>query len=567
MASKRQTNNSLKLILSTGLIVALYGLLQRLGIDKHIWVQDVQNRVFSTLGQPNWLAAYLLMLIPISMTLSLSKNISKKLSHLCYLTSSLYFLTLLYTKSRSGLAGFTVTFTLFCALILLKKGLKKFPIKKILFQSSVFGLTLLFVGSYLTPSIKQILNQSSSNQPAAPTVQTDQPLGAPAITLGGSKSSDIRKVVWQGAIDVWRHYPIFGSGVETFAYSYYNFRPIEHNYLSEWDYLYNKAHNEFLNFLATTGAVGLAAYLLIILWFTTWTLKHLKSDPSHLLAALLAGFAGLAVSNFFGFSVVPVALFFFLWPALAFNLSKQPATATPPTPKAVHTPPYIPIILVTLATTWTLFKIINLWQADRIFNLGRNYLKSNQITSAYQYLQKSVEMSPNEPLFRSYYSEAAAQLAVFYHQQVDQIPEVLDMRDQIMHEAIANSDIVIDQNSVHLNYWKSRAKIFFFLTEINPQYQQNALEALQTSIKIAPTNPKLYYNLALLQNQMNQLQLAQQTLEQTIELKPGYEAARFALGSLYQQLNQPDQAKLHYQYILDNLNPDNEKVREKLHSL
>jgi O-antigen ligase len=62
--------------------------------------------------------------------------------------------------------------------------------------------------------------------------------------------------------------------VETFAYSYYNFRPAQHNQLSEWDYLYNKAHNEFLNFLSTTGAFGLATYLLIILWFSIFALKN-----------------------------------------------------------------------------------------------------------------------------------------------------------------------------------------------------------------------------------------------------------------------------------------------------
>ena len=49
----------LKVALATGSVVALYGVAERLGIDKHLWVQDVQNRGFSTPGQPNWLAAYL----------------------------------------------------------------------------------------------------------------------------------------------------------------------------------------------------------------------------------------------------------------------------------------------------------------------------------------------------------------------------------------------------------------------------------------------------------------------------------------------------------------------------
>jgi len=93
------------------------------------------------------------------------------------------------------------------------------------------------------------------------------------IRVGGSDSMDIRKVVWQGAIELGQRYPLFGPGVETFAYTYYWVRPAAHNLLSEWDFLYNKAHNEYLNFLATTGFFGLFSYLLLITWTLIWWLK------------------------------------------------------------------------------------------------------------------------------------------------------------------------------------------------------------------------------------------------------------------------------------------------------
>ena len=64
----------LKIILASGLLISIYGILEHLGIDKDIWVQDVQNRVFSTLGQPNWLAAYLAVLIPITIGISLNSK-------------------------------------------------------------------------------------------------------------------------------------------------------------------------------------------------------------------------------------------------------------------------------------------------------------------------------------------------------------------------------------------------------------------------------------------------------------------------------------------------------------
>jgi len=85
------------------------------------------------------------------------------------------------------------------------------------------------------------------------------------IRVGGSNSFDIRRVVWQGAVNLGLKNPLFGTGVETFGYSYFIIRPATHNLLSEWEFLYNKAHNEYLNFFANSGFIGLITYLILII--------------------------------------------------------------------------------------------------------------------------------------------------------------------------------------------------------------------------------------------------------------------------------------------------------------
>ncbi|MCG2692375.1 O-antigen ligase family protein, partial [Microgenomates group bacterium] len=195
--------NSLKVILSTATIVSLYAIAQHFGIDKHVWVQDVQNRVFSTLGQPNWLAAYLIAVIPLSRWLA-----------------PLFLITIYFTKSQSGIAAALITlFLMFVFFVVKKRSLKIFLI-----------IALLFSGLFYLKSSGLIL----SNQAVTQAIEQEN-----LTRAGGSSSLLIRRVVWQGAIDIWKHYPLFGSGVETFAYSYYNFRPASHNLLSEWDFLYN----------------------------------------------------------------------------------------------------------------------------------------------------------------------------------------------------------------------------------------------------------------------------------------------------------------------------------------
>jgi len=581
--------NCLKISLSTALIVSLYGIAEHFGIDKHLWVQDVQNRVFSTLGQPNWLAAYLLTLIPIPLAFFL-KDKSKPLKIYHLGLSLIFYLTLLYTKSRSGLAGLALTYLVFWGLILLKKGLKKFPWPRFLLISGLLAFITLLVGTQSTPSIKQILATKTSStvtQPAitpatvtvTATTSATPKQAPPAITLGGSKSADIRKVVWQGALGIWKKYPLFGSGVETFAYSYYNHRPQTHNLLSEWDFLYNKAHNEFLNFLATTGAFGLITYLLIIIWFTFWSLKHFKSDKTYLVPAFISGFLGLGVSNFFGFSVVPVALFFFLYPAFSLDTTSQTTETKIKKPHyyLLNNTHYILITLTVFLGLFLLTRVLTAWRADFYFSRGKDYIKINQIQTGYDHLQKAVNLVPKEPLFRSEFSEATAKLALLYQVQLSQPPENLtpsqtqlfqdqftSLRDQLINQAIQDSNTVISQNPIHLNYWKSRLKVLLLLSNIDPQHQQSALETFQQAIDLAPTDPKLRYNLSLLYSQIGQTGLAEQVLQEAINLKPNYEKAHFALGSLYQQTNRPDLAKEQYQYILEYLNPHNQEVRGKL---
>jgi hypothetical protein len=75
--SKKQLNLILKNLLFAALLISLYAIPEHFGhslsclivtgkYNVACWVQDVQNRVFATFGQPNWLAGFLLMTIPLA---------------------------------------------------------------------------------------------------------------------------------------------------------------------------------------------------------------------------------------------------------------------------------------------------------------------------------------------------------------------------------------------------------------------------------------------------------------------------------------------------------------------
>ena len=66
------------------------------------------------------------------------------------------------------------------------------------------------------------------------------------------------------SIEVFREYPLFGSGVDTFKITaIHHFQPVVYRTLGG-EVAPLRAHNEFLNMLATTGIVGTAAWLTML---------------------------------------------------------------------------------------------------------------------------------------------------------------------------------------------------------------------------------------------------------------------------------------------------------------
>jgi len=66
-------------------LVSVWGIFEHFGhslsctfltnaFDTACWVQDVQSRVFASFGQPNWMAAFIVLVLPLIIVQSFSKN-------------------------------------------------------------------------------------------------------------------------------------------------------------------------------------------------------------------------------------------------------------------------------------------------------------------------------------------------------------------------------------------------------------------------------------------------------------------------------------------------------------
>ncbi len=533
---KEENKKNIKFLLASGLLVSIYGILQKFGIDKDVWVQDVQERIFSTLGQPNWLGTWISMLIPLTY-LFFRKGNKKTV----FIISTIFFATLLFTKSRSALLGFGLASIVLSLSTFLGKEIKN-NFTKLLGFFIPFVILIIIFGTPITPSVFSL---------GKPAVNT--PKNVPVLESGGTESGEIRKIVWQGAVEIWKHYPIVGTGVETFAYSYYKYRPLAHNLVSEWDFLYNKAHNEYLNIMANTGALGLISYL-FFLGASLYFMYRSKNENKWI---YISGYVSVLVSNAFGFSVVPVNLVFFLLPAFCLTEVFEQ--------KEIKKEFMVGLNLKMLAVgIWLivfglLFLVVKYWYADTLYAMGKSYNDSSDFIQGRKYLINAVKLSPNEAIYWSELSQSSAGIASKFHES----SEDLSARE-IAGYSLKEIDIAENLSPRNLNIRRDK---YFVLLKLLP-IDNNLLEIIKNdlldAINLAPTDAKLYYYLALTYMRAGEDQKSMEVLKNTIELKPNYKDARLAYAILLGEAGKRKEAVEELNYILKNIDSKDEFVKQEL---
>jgi O-antigen ligase len=279
--------------------VALYGFFQHFGISAIEWKADYIERVFSTFGQPNWLAQYLAMLLPLILYFAVrGKSIYWSLLYL------LAFSSLWFTYSVSGILGFGVGLAAFVVIGLKRKWLSRESFVHVLVLMCMSLLVAVTNPGIFKGKIRDMFldvkDQLTEINRAYAQEDLDED-GVHAVSDPGF----IRFGLWRGALDLIRESPKnfwIGTGPETYPYEFQFHRPKELNYSSEWDYVFNKPHNYYLELWAELGIIGLASYLALIVW-------SLKKAPSYLRPSLAAFYT----TNFFGWPVVATSLIWWVW--------------------------------------------------------------------------------------------------------------------------------------------------------------------------------------------------------------------------------------------------------------
>ena len=286
-------------IILSSVIPVLLGLLQASGLDPTSWQvtvnENFHGRICSTLGNPNFLGAWLAGVLPFVAAGAVAARGTSRTVHSALLAAGL--IVLLLSGSRGGLLG-GIGAAAVLLLALRKAGrLPGLPIRKAalaFLAVAVLGAVVLVTAP---PKVRDRLLFADSGEAGA--------TGAGIVAR--NESVRFRVLTWRQSARAARETPVLGAGAGRFQVVYPRWRlPEIIRMFGQHSYMTDHPENIWLETLVEAGIIGLG----LLLWLFAAAARALNarlaatSSRERLQAAGCAGsLAGLVVSNSFGVDI------------------------------------------------------------------------------------------------------------------------------------------------------------------------------------------------------------------------------------------------------------------------
>ncbi len=287
-----------KIILVTAIIVSIYGILQTMNFDpfpRDVLRENWSSRAFSTMGNPNFLGSYIVLIIPTSIYFYIiNKNITGLTAY------AILFYCLLSTGTRGAWLGTIASIMAFAAIHYMYFRYSKGEFTRYII---LLVITILLLALYNFNTEGAFIDRFLSIARDANEFLTK---GDRADYSGAN-----RGFIWKRVAELIKKRPLAGYGIENLGEAfkkYYTQDMIE--LWNEVRYL-DKAHNEYLHIAVTSGIPSLLVYLTFISQIILKGLFRLKNCKTALL--ILSSVIGYMTAAFFNISVVSVAYVYWIF--------------------------------------------------------------------------------------------------------------------------------------------------------------------------------------------------------------------------------------------------------------
>lgn len=261
-----------------GALAASYGLLQYVDLDP-LWDVLFKGRIFSTFGQPNALAAFLVMSLPFAFVLALQSH--RSLRTIGRVATPAIAGALLLTMSRGGYVALVVAAVATLAIVA-----RHVPTS---WWLRVVG------GAVLSLAVLAAV-------PATRTTLTD--VGARATSIAGplDSSNDKRVDLWVVAVAMTNDHPWFGTGHEVYPQFFDEYADQELDAKSRAilaPFRPESPHNGYLATAVNAGWPALVFYAAVIGWALIEAGRRFRATLHPLAGAVFFALVAHVVTDFF----------------------------------------------------------------------------------------------------------------------------------------------------------------------------------------------------------------------------------------------------------------------------
>ena len=316
--NERQINRILNILLIVGGLFGIYGIFQYNGIDFPFWVGNIgRQNVFGLFGNVNYFAEYLIVPLPIAVSLFFAtQNKFKKILLLIVILA--IGTSLIVTFTRGSYLSFGVSFIFMSFLFLISRGKNFIKRNKKIFIA-ILGIIIITTSLFIIPNP---LNKSGT---AIERIKSRISISQ----LTQDYSIKRRIATWKYTVLMIKDHPLLGSGIGTFKYNTLKYQA-EFFAQGENRSLYphgfaDKAHNEYLQLWAEIGIVGLGIFIWLIISYFSYGLKILRKIKDEYRQGIIIGLMGAVVAvlvdGIFGFPLHLPATIVLFWLALGLTVA------------------------------------------------------------------------------------------------------------------------------------------------------------------------------------------------------------------------------------------------------
>jgi len=312
--NKQKINRILNILLFVGTLFGIYGILQYNGIDFPFWIKNLgRQKVFGLFGNVNYFAEYLIIPLPIAISLFfVSKNKTSKI----LLSIGILAMggSLIATFTRGTYLGLAISLIFMFILFLISQGKNFLKENKKIF---IIILIAILVVTYL------FVFPNPLNKSGTVISKIKGRISISQLTQGSSLKRRI--AIWKFTGMMIKDHLLLGSGIGTFKYNSLNYQAKffdQGQNRSLYPYgIADKVHNEYLQLWAELGIIGLGVFVWIIFSFFNYGLKLLKRTKDDykegIIIGLMGGIIAVLIEGLFGFPLHQPATIVLFWLALA----------------------------------------------------------------------------------------------------------------------------------------------------------------------------------------------------------------------------------------------------------